>query len=1099
MAIDIRDIKDMVTLIRYFSQNLGWDIDINDFEDIDDISYDFCAEDIGLKEEAFAKINSIRELQPLVDGQKWGVFCVEFDSRRFEVSALRKILSGLVPKRRNSAEHAVWDQQDLMFLCIWGNDDNKTIGIAHFEDKESGLPQIKMVSCAPAIEDFTQIKIFEDRIGKLSWPKDANEVEQWRKDWTSAFTNGYHQIIRDSSTLTVNLATEAQGIRDRILETLDVESSNGYVHLLFEKFKNTLIHDMTSQEFADMYAQTVVYGLFSARCMDQTQDDFTAAEAIECIPTTNPFLKSLLRECLGSEKSKLSFDELEIENVVELLRRTETTAITQDFNRQTGGGKEDPVIHFYEEFLTAYDKSQRVQRGVYYTPQAVVDFIVDSVDSIIKNDFDLVDGLASTEKKEVKIVRQSKKRINGSWANVNDTKEVPAIQILDPATGTGTFLREIILKMYEDFCSIVERRQGDKTWNAFVSEYLLQMLNGFEIMMAPYAVAHMKLAMVLKDTGYNFDSDKRLNIFLTNTLEEPGNSEQQIKMFDDPLAFESIEANGVKKNPGINIVIGNPPYSTESSNKGEWISKLMGTYKLEPDGKTKLKEKNSKPLNDDYVKFIRYAQFILNKSSNGILAFINPHGFLDGPIYRGMRAELLRSFDKVYLLDLHGNANRQETTPDGTKDENVFDIKQGVCIMLLIKTTNGSNTAKVYKKDLYGEREYKYAYLQNHSIINVDWNEIYPSKPYYMFCDEDLNQKKEYVSGFSIKDLFKISGTGVLTKRDNLCIHFKPEEAFLSASEIVNESKDKVVEKYNIPKDVRDWKYEWAKDDIINTGLSKNNVQKITYRPFDDRYTYYTGNTRGFMGWPVVAVMKNMMNVNNNIALVTARSNKAGNSTHFFVSRNIVEYKCGERTTNSSVFPLYLSQEGLMDQSVNFNTKVLISFQNKLNLKYVEGSTNQERGFSEKDLFSYIYAILNSPWYRKRYKEFLNKDFPIIPYPNTQDTFWKQVKIGDKLISAQLFEVEDMPLKSSFYGSDRVIGKIQYKTKKVFINSNSYFDNVDEVVWNYIVGGYQPCARWLKERKGYKINETDIKHYINMISAIYLSIDLMQKLDELVP
>lgn len=444
MSFDIRNVKDMRGLIQYFSEVLDWRIDLDDFIDIEDITYDFDASDIGLKEEAFAKIASLRQLQPLVDQQKWGIFCVEFDSNKFEVSALRKILSGLIPKRRNAAEHAVWSQNDLLFICLWGTDNNTTIGLAHFEDKKSGLPQIKMISCAPAMEDFTQIKVFENRLEKLSWPKDSNDHEAWRTSWSDAFITGYRQTIHDSVTLTVQLAAEAQNIRNRILDILEVESANGYVHLLYEKFKNTLIHDMTEQQFADMYAQTVVYGLFSARCMDDSQDDFSAAEAIDCIPSTNPFLKSLMRECLGSqENGKLSFDELEIGNVVELLVHSRTDSIIQDFNRQTGGGREDPVIHFYEEFLTAYDKAQKVQRGVYYTPQPVVNFMVRAVDSILKTEFGLEGGLASTETKKITQKRSSlRKLMDFSVRSMRQSKFLPSRYLIRQPAQEPSYARQ---------------------------------------------------------------------------------------------------------------------------------------------------------------------------------------------------------------------------------------------------------------------------------------------------------------------------------------------------------------------------------------------------------------------------------------------------------------------------------------------------------------------------------------------------------------------------------------------------------------------------------------------------------------------------------
>ena len=596
---DIRTVQDMNGLITYFSENLGWEIDLNDFDDIDDISYEFDAKDIGLKDEAFAKIASLRQLQPMTDDQQWGIFCIEFESQKFEVSAIRKILSGLIPRRRASVDHAMWQQQDLLFICNWGEGNNRTIGLAHFEDKEKGLPQIKMISCAPAIEDFTQIKNFEDSLKQLSWPRDTSNISAWRDQWSSAFSVAYREVIQTSSDLTVRLAAEAQNIRDLVLSTMEVESEKGYVHQLYEKFRQALIHDMTETAFADMYAQTVVYGLFSARCMDTTQEDFSVREAVSCIPNTNPFLKELMRECLGADardgeylgadkRLYASFDELDIGNVVDLLAHTNTDAIIRDFNRQTGGGREDPIIHFYEEFLTAYDKQQKVQRGVFYTPQPVVNFIVRAVDDILKNEFGYKDGLASIETKEVEITRKSKKKNErGFYYDMKDEEEVPAVQVLDPATGTGTFLRQVILQIYENFR---EKHKGESdpeikaAWNEYVPKHLLPRINGFELMMAPYAVAHMKLAMVLHDTGYEFGTDTRLNVCLTNTLEPPGDADDQVSFFSDPLAMESIQANKIKKNAGLSVLVGNPPYAGESANKGTHIMTLMEDYKKELTG-----------------------------------------------------------------------------------------------------------------------------------------------------------------------------------------------------------------------------------------------------------------------------------------------------------------------------------------------------------------------------------------------------------------------------------------------------------------------------------------------------------------------------------
>ena len=296
----------------------------------------------------------MRQLQPMVNDQQWGIFCIEFESHKFEPTALRKILSGLVPRRRASVDHAMWQQQDLLFICNWGEGSNRTIGLAHFEDKERGLPQIKMISCDPSVEDFTQIKQFEDSLKQLSWPKDPANIQAWRDQWSNAFSVAYREVIQTSSMLTIRLAAEAQNIRDLVLDVLKVENDQGYVHKLYEKFRQALIHDMTETAFADMYAQTVVYGLFSARCMDKTQDDFSVREAVTCIPNTNPFLRELMKECLGADSRDgdfmgadkrlyASFDELDIGNVVDLLAHTNTEAIIRDFNRQTGGGKEDPM------------------------------------------------------------------------------------------------------------------------------------------------------------------------------------------------------------------------------------------------------------------------------------------------------------------------------------------------------------------------------------------------------------------------------------------------------------------------------------------------------------------------------------------------------------------------------------------------------------------------------------------------------------------------------------------------------------------------------------------------------------------------------------
>ncbi|WP_022778292.1 type ISP restriction/modification enzyme [Butyrivibrio sp. AE3009] len=1109
MSEDIRSIGTINRLITYFSKVLDWQIDEDDFEDIEDISYDFEAKDLGLKEEAFAKIKTLRQLQPLVDGQKWGIFSIEFDSKKFEVTALRKVLSGLIPKKRNSADHAVWNQKDLLFLCFWGENSNRTIGIAHFEDKEKGLPQIKMIYCAPAIEDTMQIRQFEARLKNLAWPLDVQDVQKWHDDWSNAFSTGYRQIIHDASTLTLQLAVEARGIRDRILETLEVETDNGYVHQLYGKFKDTLIHDMTEVQFADMYAQTVVYGLFSARCMDESQDDFSAAEAVECIPNTNPFLKSLMKECLGAQNNgKLSYDELEIGNVVDLLLHTKTDAIIQDFNRQTGGGKEDPVIHFYEEFLTAYDKNQKVQRGVYYTPQPVVNFIVKAVDAIIKKEFAVRDGLASTETKKIKFLRDSKKRVDGFFrTQVEDIKDVPAIQILDPSTGTGTFLRQTILQIYDDFKennSNLDENELKKAWNEYVPKYLLPRVNGFELMMAPYAVAHMKLAMVLKDTGYTFDSNERLNVYLSNSLEEPGNSDGQLTLFDDPLASESIAANSVKKNNGINVIIGNPPYAGKSANNGEWISSMLELYKREPGGNERLKEKNPKYINDDYVKFIRLSQSIIEKTNNGVMGFICPHGFIDNPTFRGMRWQLAAAFTDIYIIDLHGNVKKKEVAEDGSKDENVFDIQQGVCLLFLIKKNSMKNgsLAKIHFYDLYGARDLKYQFLNNTLFYDVKWDEVKCKPDFYVFkpTKETTVDKN---GSFNVADLFIESVAGVKTHRDFFAVSFDEESIKERIDDMREETlnDDAIKEKYKLS-DTGSWTVHKARAKIKEESVEEiaRKITKCQYRILDCRWCYLD---EAFMDRPRSLLAEQVANKDNYVFGVGRQGLAVGDIEWCLAT--VSRYPIDEnifRRGGVLVSPLYLYKKNILDNSnrvSNLRKDIIDAIANRTGLIFCQEKSNDSNSFSPIDVIDYVYAILYSHKYRNAFKDDLKIDYPKIPYPSDSDYFWTLASFGKELRLLHTKEGKMNNMFADFCGEgEGLVEKYKLINGRIYINKTQYFTvrtgNLNDA-WEYVIGGNQPLQKWLKDRKGTVLLEEDVLNYKENIYAIVRTMEIMDEID----
>jgi len=1150
--MDIRNISDFKTLLKYLSAEMNWNSSLDDFEEIEDVTYEFDANDINLKKDEFAKIKSLKQLRPFYENQPWGIFAVEFESKRFEISSLRKILSGLIPKRRNR-DHAVWDKKNLLFFCFWGEKTNRYFGAVYFEDKsrskqDNTLPAIKTLYVSPRNEDPGHLQKFEDDFKKLSLPDLPSKPSQedflkWHIWWASAFNKIYKQTIKDSITLTSNLAETAIRIRKTILDIFSVETENGSIHELYNKFRKSLIHDMTKEQFADMYAQTMVYGLFSARCMsdrfgnepspnNENNNIFDPRQAIDNIPSTNPFLQNLLKESF-SKRNKLSFDELDLGDVALLLQNTDTKSILDDFNRQTGGGREDPVIYFYEGFLNAYEKEQKKRRGVYYTPLPVVQFIVQAVDDILKNEFDIKEGLASIETKTISIpLRIGLTNWKGDIKEeAVETKIVPAIQILDPAVGTGTFLRQVILQIFKNF---KDARNGQtknsirNQWNVYVKDHLLPRLNGFELMMAPYAVAHMKLALVLLDTDYAFDEDQknpdRIKVFLTNSLEKVRNEGMLFE--HDALAEESNAAIEAKMNGGINIVLGNPPYSGESANKGDWILSLLEDYKKEPGGMEKLQEKNPKWINDDYVKFIRYAQLYVERANSGIVAYITNHSFLDNPTFRGMRWNLLKTFDKIYIIDLHGNAKKKETCPDGSKDENVFDIQQGVSINIFIKNsekdlsqrrrTKGSQDAEsaeeelklaeVFHYDLYGLRDDKYDFLCKNVLNKIKWNKLELSSPQYFLVQKVFENKVQYEEGIITQELFFSGSVDIATARDEFTIQHTKKEVKNVIDEFLKIDDETARKRFNLGIDVRDWQVGYARNDLKNMYPKRGVFSQIDYRPFDKRWTFYTGKSRGFHCYPRTDVMQHFIK-GENIGLIIGRQGQVVGNMQWnliFLNTEIVDlnmfYRGGEM-----VYPLYL-YEG-KKRRPNLNPKIISEIEQKLGLSFVpednEEQVHEIRGkkssFTPLDLFYYIYAVLHSPKYRQTYSEFLKIDFPRVPYPKNKETFRKLCKLGEKLRKLHLLEDEEFADAKGFYQiTEKVkIEKITYNNfeKKVFVNKDFFFDCVPLIAWEFYIGGYQPAQKWLKDRKGSILKDEDIRHYRKIVLALTKTAELMAEID----
>jgi predicted helicase len=759
----------------------------------------------------------------------------------------------------------------------------------------------------------------------------------------------------------------------------------------------------------------------------------------------------------------------------------------EELLKEFGKANQDPFIHFYETFLAEYDPKLRESRGVYYTPLPVVKFIVQAVDDILQKEFNLSKGLADSSKI---------KRIIQEAGGTKKQVEFHKVQILDPAAGTGTFLAEVIGKIYERFT----RQKG--LWAGYCAEHLIPRLNGFELLMAPYAMAHFKLDMILEQTGYQGTMDKRIRVYLTNSLEEPA-SNVPVLLMEKWLSDEAAEANSIKRDTPVMVVIGNPPYSGESANATK--EEFLQSYKKEPGGVEKLNEKNSKWLNDDYVKFIRYGQNFIDTYGDGILAFINNHSFLDNPTFRGMRWNLLQTFDKIYILDLHGNAKKKETAPDGSKDENVFDIQQGVSINLFIKTgkKKAGLDAEVFHYDLYGVRAVKYQFLLENNLAVVPYHKINPKAPQYFFVAKDFSSETEYKKGFSVQELFPINSLGLITKRDNLSISFNTDEQVEKLSYFLNDKNNlgDVCEYFDVPlKDKDNWDASIARKNTKFNEVRKN-ILDIMYRPFDTRKIFYN---EYFVARLNKKILRHLQSANN--AIIIGRQGQAvGNADNWnivYITNSLVDQNIFYRG-GGTVFPLYLYPEAdTFDRSEprrpNLNDSIVNIITKKTGLYFTEEKEETENTFAPIDILDYIYAVLHSPTYREKYREFLKIDFPRVPYPENAEQFTALAALGATLRSIHLLETVSYSGRLAEYPirGNNAVDKPEYRDAKVWINKQQYFDEVPRNVWDFYIGGYQPAQKWLKDRKGRSLNYDEIEHYQKILIALHLTIEIQAQIDE---
>ena len=910
------------------------------------------------------------------------------------------------------------------------------------------------------------------------------------------FCNYVGQTIKSPQKLALMMAGKAKLLANIINNALISDEENHQNSSLREQmlaFKEILIHDIQPAEFADVYAQTITYGLFAARLHDPTLEDFSRQEAAELIPKSNPFLRKLFGYIAGPDID----DRIlwVVDNLIEVFLACNVEEVLQNYGKSTK--MEDPIIHFYETFLSEYNPKLRKARGVWYTPQPVVDFIVRAVDDILKDEFGLKAGLADTSKTKIKINTDNRdKRSVSGYKTVE--KEVHKVQILDPATGTGTFLAEVIKHIHKRF----KGQAG--IWSSYVQEHLIPRLNGFELLMASYAMAHLKLDLLLRETGYTQKTNDRLRVYLTNSLEE--SHPDTGTLFANWLSSEANEANRIKRDSPVMCIIGNPPYSGESANKGEWIMRLMDDYKKEPGGKEKLKERNPKWINDDYVKFLRYGQHFIEKNGSGVLAFINPHGYLDNPTFRGMRWNLLKTYDTIYTIDLHGNSTKKETAPDGSLDINVFDIQQGVSINVFVKTNKKkpNSLGKVYHYDLFGKREFKYNFLNDNNLKSVPFIELPNKAPDFFMVQKNFELENDYEKGFKIVELFPKNSLGIATARDKFTIHQLKLEVSSTINEFLALTDEESRIKFNLGKDSRDWKVQYAKADLEKFFPDKGSFTKIAYRPFDYKWTYYTGESKGFHCFPRRDVMKNLLQ--NNLAINLIRRSRSNSIILPLITNKIVDKSIISTLDNANTFPLYLlpnEQQSIGETEAripNLKTEIVEQIAKQLGLTFTYEKETTEKTFAPIDTLDYVYAVLHSPSYREKYKEFLKIDFPRVPYPKNQEYFWQLVKLGGEIRNLHLLEsetVEEYITQFPIQGSNEVVKPV-FKDNRVYINDGQYFDNVPQLAWEFYIGGYQPAQKWLKDRKRRELSFEDIMHYQKIIVALTETDRLMKEIDKVI-
>jgi predicted helicase len=881
--------------------------------------------------------------------------------------------------------------------------------------------------------------------------------------------------IYKAKELATELAKRTRLLKINTKEILDVESEEekGLLYGTFKAFKEHLISDLKIDEFSDMYAQTITYGLFLAKLNSEGEFDRTLAHRY--IPESISLLYDMFRNLAEEDLPKALM--WNVEDITNVLNNADISNIRKEiyYHTQT----QDPIIHFYETFLAQYDAKLRKQRGVYYTPEPVVSFIVRSINTLLKEKFDKPLGLADSD-----------------------------VKILDPACGTATFLASVIETVHQEI--ILAGRKG--LLRDIIKNHVLEDVYGFELMMAPYAVAHLKLSLLLRELGYEMAEEERFKIYLTNTLESKKAHIIYLPFYES-LTKESAEAQKVKEETPILVVLANPPYSVSSFNKSEFIETLMEDYKKDVKG-----ERNIQPLSDDYIKFIRFAQWKIEQGGRGIFAYISNNSYLSGLIHRGMRKSLLDCFDEIYILNLHGNSRIGETCPDGSKDENVFDIQQGVAIGIFVKSSpqpspyegegKGQVERNLFYADLWGLRENKNNWLLQNDVKTIKWEKLRPKSPQYFFVPKDFVLQSEYERFWRVTDIFGKWSSGVKTHRDHFIVGFTKEEIVQRLQVFTGNLSDELVKEGLRLKDTRDWKLREAREKAKQEKL-EDKIYPYAYRAFDNRKICYSFSLieQGCDRWDLMKHF--IVSSEDNIVLVSTRQLTSIQFDHSFVTDKVSDmcFISNKGRESNYFFPLYLYFEEpvgaihelpLQRDIPKTKSERIPNFTDKF-LQAIKESVGPEP--MPEEIFYYMYAVLYSNTYRTKYSEFLRIDFPRVPFTRDYNLFLEISKIGEEIGKLHLLEsplldnsIADYPIEGEHLVKKPLYDK---KTQKLYINDEQYFGNVPQEVWEFVIGGYQVLDKYLKYRKNKKLSREEIEHLLKVITAIKFTIDKMKIADEL--